>query len=366
MSTPSHTSTASSTSSPSLTKSLATSVARGHTLKPQLWSKKIIFSFIVLLMLSVIVAVGSIFVGSVRLNIHEVILALTGQIPGSDTQLIVRELRLPRIIIGFSVGMMLASSGALLQGLFRNPLVDPGLIGVSSGAGLAASVILILFPSWIEILPFAAFVGALSSTLIIYGLSLLKGGSPVNIILAGLAVNILIGAVLTTLNVIYSDRVQLTVTWFAGRLSGISWSSWWMIAPYMIVGLMLTILAIRPLKIMMLGDELSTSLGFPVRLARFFIIALASLLAGTAVSVAGLLGFVGLIIPHMVRLTISSDYRWVLPFSMLLGGIFVVLSDTFARSLFSFMELPVGVILSALGGPYFLYLFMRGKGTLNV
>src|SRR5699024_2892047 len=215
---------------------------------------------------------------------------------------IVWDLRFPRVLIGLIVGMCLASSGAILQGVMRNPLADPGIIGVSSGAGIAATVIMIIFPAYIALVPLAAFLGALITALLIYILSWKGGTSPVRIILVGVAINAVIGAAMSALMILYSDRVQSVLPWLAGGIAGVGWNQFEMIIYYAIAALLLAIYGIKHIRILRLGDEMAKLLGHNVERTRFFLIILSTLLAGIAVSVAGLIGFVGLVVPHILRI----------------------------------------------------------------
>jgi len=273
------------------------------------------------------------------------------------------NLRLPRVLIGMLVGACLAASGALLQGVMKNPLADPGIIGVSTGGGLAATIAMIVFPQFSYLLPPLAFLGAFITSMVIYMLAWDKGASPLKIILAGFAINALLGAVTNGFMVSYSDRVQAVLPWLAGGLSGRSWHHLEFMAPYAIIGLALSILAIKPANLLLLGDDSAKLLGQKVEVQRFLIISLSSLLAGAAVSVAGLIGFVGLVVPHAIRLLVGNDYRFLLPLSILGGGTLVVLADTIARSWFDPIELPVGILLAGLGAPFFL-LLLKKRGIM--
>ncbi|ACS99468.1 FecCD family ABC transporter permease [Paenibacillus sp. JDR-2] len=296
--------------------------------------------------------------GSVPVALEDIWHALTarGESP-QDT--IVFDLRLPRVLIGLLTGACLAASGAILQGVMRNPLADPGVIGVSSGAGLAAVITMVLLPQFSYLLPAAAFLGALISSVIIYTLSWDKGASPGKIVLAGIALNALIGAVMNGVMVMYSDRIQAVLPWLSGGLNGRSWHHLSFMLPYAAVGLVLSFLAIKPVNLLMLGDDSAKLLGQKVEMQRMLLILLASLLAGTAVSVAGLIGFVGLIVPHAIRLMIGDDYRYLMPASILGGSALVALADTAARTVLDPVELPVGILLAVLGAPFFLYLLRK-------
>lgn len=286
--------------------------------------------------------------------------ALRGQ--GDEVfQTIVVDLRLPRVIIGLFVGACLAASGAILQGVMKNPLADPGIIGVSAGGGLFAIITMLIFPEYGYLLPVAAFFGAFLTTLLIYALAWDKGASTVKIILAGVAMNALLGALMNGVMVLYSDRVQSVLSWLSGGLNGRSWYHLEWMLPYAVLGIILCLFAIKPANIMLLGDDSARLLGKNVELIRLMLILLSSFLAGTAVSVGGLIGFVGLVVPHMIRLLIGEDYRFLLPLSMLGGAALVVYADTAARTLFDPIELPVGILLACLGAPFFLYLLRRRR-----
>ncbi|MEI7025792.1 FecCD family ABC transporter permease [Paenibacillus sp. y28] len=298
--------------------------------------------------------------GSVPISLHDIWAVFTGQSEPMHEKIIM-NLRLPRVIIGLLVGACLAASGALLQGVMKNPLADPGIIGVSAGGGLAAIMAMIVLPQYSYLLPAAAFVGSFITALIIYGIAWDKGASPLKIILAGVAINALLGAVTNGIMVIYSDRVQAVLPWLAGGLSGRSWYHLEFMLPYAAAGLLISFLAIKPSNLLLLGDDSAQLLGQRVERQRFFIIVLSAFLAGTAVSVAGLVGFVGLVVPHAIRLILGDDYRVLLPYSILGGAMLVVLADTIARSWFDPIELPVGVLLAGLGAPFFLFLLKKRR-----
>jgi len=297
--------------------------------------------------------------GAVDISLKEIVSALTGD-KSSANYHIIWNIRLPRIITGALVGINLAISGAILQGVLRNPIADPGIIGVSAGAGLVAVIIMILFPGHTAYVPLGAFLGAMLASMIVYSISWRGGISPLGLILAGVAVASFLGAFLTTLMVFHSDKVQGVINWMAGGLQGRSWGHMQMILPYTAIGSAVSLAIHRHLNILMLGDDIARGLGIRVEMTRLGLIALAAFLAASAVSVAGLLGFVGLIIPHAVRLIVGSDYKYLLPFSAVFGAMLIIWADTAARMAFAPTEIPVGVFMAFLGAPFFLYLLRRG------
>lgn len=325
-------------------------------------AKKRVMTLSILSILLVIVSLASLMIGQVSFTFQEV---WHGIFSTENTleRRIVWDIRFPRILIGMVVGICLAISGAILQGIMKNPLADPGIIGVTSGAGLAATVIMIIYPAYILFLPLAAFLGAFFTALIIYFMSWKGGTSPMRIILVGVAINAVLGAIMSALMLLYSDRVQSVLPWLAGGIAGVGWTQVNMIIYYIVIALVLSLYAIRHIRILRLGDEVAKLLGHHVERSRFFLIVLSTFLAGIAVSVAGLIGFVGLVIPHILRIMIGGDYRYLLPASALGGGLLVVLADTVARSAFNPIELPVGILLSFLGGPFFLYMIQRRGKT---
>lgn len=311
-------------------------------------------------LLLVIVTLHGLAEGSVPISLPEIWAAFTTDSEPLYKQIIM-DLRLPRVIIGMLVGACLAASGALLQGVMRNPLADPGIIGVSAGGGVAAIITMVVLPQFSYLLPISAFLGAFITSVIIYILAWDQGTSPIKIILAGVAINALLGAMTNGLMVVYSDRVQAVLPWLAGGLNGRSWNHLEFMAPYAIAGLMLSFLTIKPANLLLLGDDSAQLLGQKVEIQRVLIILLSSLLAGVAVSVAGLVGFVGLVVPHMMRLLIGEDYHFLLPMSIVGGAALVVFADTAARSWFDPIELPVGILLACVGAPLFLILLKKRR-----
>ena len=316
---------------------------------------------LILLVLAVLACFGgiiSIMKGSVNVPLNEIIAAMTGGSAGMHQQIIL-NIRLPRTIVAGLVGVNLALSGAILQAVMKNPLADPHIIGISAGAGIMGIFIMLLFPDLSWLITPAAFAGAMGAAILIYILAWKNGIQPIRIILAGVAVSAFLGAGISALMIIYSDRVHSALMWMVGGLSARSWPQVMIIWPYTLAGMIFTLLAARHLNILQLGDELAKGLGLRVEHTRLILTAAAALLAASAVSVVGLLGFVGLIVPHAARLMIGSDYRYLLPATIFLGAATVMLSDTFARVAFAPVELPVGIIMAAIGAPFFLFLLRR-------
>ena len=319
------------------------------------WRVSVLLLFLALALLGSFLSLTK---GSSVISLEQIMQILLA--PGNDPQSqIIWNIRMPRTIVGALVGVNLALSGAILQAIMRNPLADPHIIGISSGAGLAGVVIMILFPALEYLITPVAFVGAMLAAVCIYILAWKNGIKPVRIILAGVAVSAFLSAGISGLMIFYSDRVHGALMWMVGGLAARSWPHVHIILPYAIIGLLLAFASAAYLNILQLGDEMARGLGVNVEITRIAMTAIAALLAASAVSVVGLLGFVGLVVPHAARLLIGSDYRLLLPASALLGIAIVTLSDTFARVIFAPIELPVGIIMAFLGAPFFLFLLRR-------
>ncbi|MDR7870506.1 MAG: iron ABC transporter permease [Tissierellaceae bacterium] len=322
--------------------------------------KVMILMFLILSILTFLISVGN---GAVQMSPVKIIQTLLFD-KGSTSYQIIWNVRIPRTIVAALVGINLSLAGVVLQGIMRNPLASPSTIGVSAGAGLVGFIFLILFPQYYYLAPIGSFLGALGATLLIYGLAWNGGVMPTRMILAGVAVSSLFGAGNNALMTFYPDRVSGVLNFMVGGLASITWADLKLILPYTIIcGIILMFLPTR-LNILMLGDEVSTGLGLNVEKTRFVFIILSSFLAGSAVSVVGLLGFVGLMVPHITRILIGSDHKYLLPSCIFTGAIFVMLCDTVSRVIFQPVEVPVGITISAIGAPFFLYI-LKGKGGLS-
>lgn len=317
----------------------------------------ILTAFIALIVLLVVFST----VGSVKLPFKEIIESL---INNDDPMIktIVLQMRLPRNIMAIIIGASLATAGALLQAVMKNPLADPGITGVSSGASVFAIIILLLLPQYTGFLPIVAFIGGAIACLLVYMLAWKNGLSPLRVVLAGVAINAVLGGFISLITTLYSDRIQGALLWLNGSLASKTWGDVKTIAFYGSVGLVLALGCARSANVLNLGDETAANLGFNVNKTRLTLSAVAVFLAGTATAIVGIISFVGLIVPHVSRMIIGSDHKYSLPFTMVLGGIVLLVSDTLARSAFGALEIPVGVVMSIIGGPFFLYL-LRQKGN---
>ena len=319
------------------------------------------YKIIVLAVLELAVAVAFVIgnvVGTMNISVSDIIDTVKGNHSGTANK-VIWNTRLPRMILAGLVGINLALSGSILQGVMKNPLADPSIIGISSGAGLFGIMLLVVFPQWQNFVPIAAFGGAMLAAVIIYILAWKGGIDPTRIVLSGVAVSALFSAGISAILVFYSDRVHGALTFMNGSLSSRSWSEVQTILPYTIIGLILSFFLSDKLNILVLGDDTARGLGLNVELTRLGFTALAALLAASAVSVVGLLGFVGLIVPHSIRLILGNNYRWMFPATALLGASLVMFSDTFARTVMSPTEIPVGIVMAVLGVPFFLYLLRK-------
>ena len=318
-------------------------------------------------------------VGPAGLPLWQVIGALLEKLPWQPrlavppvAVIIVWQVRLPRVILGALVGAMLAGSGAGYQGVFHNPLADPYLLGVAAGGGLGATMIIVTGAS-ATLLPPAAFVGAVVAVTLTYVLGSgagrdvnRTGGTAGAIVLAGVAVGTLLTAVQTYLQQEHSQSLQQIYSWILGGLSLASWSDVVIILPYAAVAAAVLIAHRRLLDVLRVGETEAASLGVDVTRLRLTIVAAATLAAAAAVAVAGLIGFVGLIVPHTVRLTAGASYRVVVPVSMIGGAAFLVLADVVARTVQAPAEVPIGVITAAIGAPFFLFVLRSRRAQQDL
>nr|WP_245638709.1 iron ABC transporter permease [Hydrogenophaga palleronii] len=299
--------------------------------------------------------------------------AVTTAAPGSGADLVFFHIRLPRLVLGLVAGAGLGMAGALMQGLFRNPLADPGLIGVSSGAALAAGTTIVMGHLWFPDMPRAlgswtlvlmAFAGGLAVTVLIYLLSRGEGGTRVGLmLLAGIAVNALAGAGLGLLSFLATDeQLRNLQFWLLGSLGGARWSAVVLVSALVALACALGWRLARPLNALALGEAQAVLLGVPIERVKQTVIVVTALAVGAITASTGIIGFIGLVAPHMVRLVAGPDHRWVLPGSALLGAVLVLLADAVARTLMQPAELPLGVLTALVGVPFFLALLRGAHG----
>ena len=298
-------------------------------------------SFIMLAVLLVLLST----IGSVDLSFNEIIKALIND-DNKVVTTIVYKMRLPRNILAALVGANLAVAGILLQSVMKNPLADPGITGVSTGASVAAIIILLLAPKYTNILPIVAFVGGAIACILVFLMAYKNGIKPGRIVLAEVAVNTILGGVISFLSTMYSDRIQSAMLWLNGSLATKTWVDVNMLFGYSIIALIVSLLLIRSANVLQLGDEAATNLGFNVNLTRLLISGVAVFLAAISTSVVGVISFVGIIVPHISRMIMGSDYKYTIPFSMVLGSIVLLVADTLGRTIGGAIEIPVGVRFS--------------------
>ena len=282
----------------------------------------------------------------------------------ANFHLVIFTFRLPRIILAFLVGAALAASGTIMQGITRNPLADPYLLGVSEGAGLAAVALIVAVKNVpVTLVPWAAFGGALLTASMIYLLAWKNGSStPIRLILIGIAISAVIGSVMTTMLLFGRiDDVQQAYVWLAGSVHGRSWEHVGALGGWLLVFLPIAFVTARNLNIFGLGDDAAKGLGLRVERQRGLLLVVSVALAAAAVAVAGTIGFVGLVAPHVTRRLVGPSHEGLLPVSALFGGALVVLADLIGRWVISPSELPVGIVTAMIGAPYFLYLLYRSR-----
>ncbi len=333
-----------------------------------LLDKRAVITFLILVCLTVLSIIVSAGVGDRFISPLDVGKSLLG-IGSKLDQLVVQSFRMPRILIALLAGICLAAAGSILQGLIRNPLASPDIIGVTGGASVAIVLFILLFSTSSGALivniawqPFAAFAGASITGLVVYALSYKNGVSTFRLILIGIGTSMLAQS-LTTLLMIKGPihRVQQANIWITGSVYGANWSEVYVLGVAAVVLLLLSVLAIRHVNIQGLGEEVAKGVGSKVQLHRLYLLLLSTALTACAVSFAGAIGFVGLIAPHIARRLVGSSFGALLPSASLLGGLLVVLADLIGRSAFAPLEIPAGVFTAAIGAPYFIYLLYKSR-----
>ena len=335
---------------------------------------KHIFIMLLILILLIIAAAS---IGAAKISLKDTGLILASFIPGLnhfiDTSrldpqdiVIISQIRLPRIFLSIFVGMALAAAGVIFQGLFRNPMADPFVIGVSAGAALGATIGLV-FITGVGLLGISttavfALVGALGTTFLVYSIAKTRGKvSVVTLLLSGIALSAMLSAITYFIMIFKVNDIAKVIFWIMGGLTSASWNRFIIMAPLVTVLVVISGFFMRDLNIISLGDKRAVQLGVQTEKVKKIMLVMASFIAAVAVSVSGIIGFVGLITPHILRLIVGPDHKILYPTSAIAGGIVLLMSDTLARTILMPREIPVGIITSIIGVPFFLYLLVRSK-----
>lgn len=316
--------------------------------------------------------------GAQHIGLSEIVRIIAGAVSGAGSEneatgttgIILMQVRLPRVLLGFLVGCCLASVGVALQALLRNPLADPYVLGVSSGAALGAALAVLLGIGTTFLaeaaLPACGFAGGLLALFVVYRMAATYERLPIHsLLLAGVILNAIFSALIMFItSIMEPNRSFGMMAWLMGTLTAPAYPALWMLSLYLLFGLFLLFKQARVLNILALGEESARSLGVDTERTKRFIFVLSALLTGAVVSVSGMIGFIGMVIPHAVRLVIGADHRLLLPASALVGGMFLMGADTLARTLLSPAEIPVGIVTALAGGPFFVYLLVWRKDRL--
>lgn len=323
-------------------------------------NKKHFLAIIFVLLLLLVTTLIALTVGGSTIGFKEVVQLIVQPDEISRTiKIIVLEIRLPRIVGAIIVGATLAVSGTLIKAVMRNPLADTGLLGIQAGASLSAMIVILIIPSFMPVLPLFAFFGGIVAYIILSVLAYKDGIHPLRLVLAGVAVNALFGAFIGVISIYNADKIQNALAWLNGSLASISVQDMQLLVSYGVIGLLIAMFTISKCNLLALDDLTITNLGENLTLIRIVLASISVLLAAISVSIVGIIGFVGLIIPHIATMIVGTNHKIMLPFSMLLGSLFVLLADTLQIIVFSPIEMPVGIIISMVGAPFFLFLLRR-------
>lgn len=325
--------------------------------------------------LTALVAVIAMATGPYQISAERVVLITLSKVPvigdhiaktwTTGEENIVLMVRLPRVLLGLLVGASLGLAGVTTQGIFKNPMADPYIIGVSSGAAFGASLVIVLGLSAILFnagITIGAFIGALAASFVVFNIARIGNKVPVEtLLLSGIAVSSFFSAITSFLMYISGHNLSQIVFWVMGALWNSNWNGVFILTPFLVLSSIIIYAYARDLNILLLGEETAAHLGSNVARIKTILLIVSSLLAAAAVSVSGIIGFVGLIIPHIMRLLVGPDHRVLIPASLLVGAMFLVLADTFSRTIVQPTEMPVGIVTAVIGAPFFIYLLMRKK-----
>jgi iron complex transport system permease protein len=319
------------------------------------------YKMIAVLLLFIVALLISIVYGAADIRVIDVWLSLASNVEGSDIS-IIREIRLPREVAAVLVGAALSIAGAMMQGMTRNPLADPGLLGLTAGANAALAVAIVLFPTlhYFGVMV-VCFLGAAIGAMMVFGISAVKRGgfSPFKIILAGAAVSAFLQAISEGIGIYFKVSKDVSM-WTAGGLIGTTWEQLQMVVPFMVVSMLIAFGLSRQLTILSLNEEVAVGLGQKTTQIKTVLFVIIVLLAGASVALVGNMAFIGLMVPHMVRGMVGTDYRYILPMSAFVGAILMLFADTLARTINAPWETPIVAIISVMGLPFFLLIIRKG------
>ncbi len=324
--------------------------------------KRTLWVTMLLALATIIVAIISTGMGEMNISPIEVVKVLLG-IGGEQETLIVQEFRLPRIVVGFLVGAALAVAGAILQGLVRNPLAAPDILGITGGASITAVAYLLFFETMsIKWLPGAAFTGATLVSLLLYALAWKKGVTPLRLVMIGVGLKIVTSAMVTLLITFSPFLLQnRAVLWLTGSIYGSAWSDVTMIGPWVVILIFLSVIMTGRVNVQQLGSDIATSVGNSVNRDNFMLLLICTALTGTAVAVGGEISFVALLAPHISKQLVGPSFGSVLPVSIFVGALILLIADLIGRMAFAPLDIPVGVFTSAIGAPFFIYLLYKKR-----
>ncbi len=321
---------------------------------------KIILSLLVSLLLTLILSIG---LGSTLVPLSEIIQTLVGQ-GSKQYDFIILSLRLPRVLVALLIGAALGVSGAILQGVIRNPLASPDIIGITNGAAFAATAFIVYLGGSVSIkhLPLAAIAGATTVSVLIYLLAWKKGVSPFRLVLIGIGMSTAMGS-LTTFMIVVTNAYTAAeaYVWLTGSIYAASMQKFYILLPFVVIFIFLAVVLSRNVTIQELGDDVATSLGSRVQLQRFLLVFISVILAGAAVAIGGAIGFVGLIAPHISRKLVGASFGSLIPTAALVGALLVALADLIGRTAFQPYDVPAGIFTAAIGAPFFIYLIYRNR-----
>lgn len=333
---------------------------------PKSSAKKSLVFFTVLFLLLIASLFVSVFFGSTSTSVIQAVKAFFSGDFQDTAYRIIFHVRLPRVAAAVLAGSALSVSGIIIQAVLNNAMAAPNIIGVNAGAGFAAIILIAIFPAALNLLPFVAFFGAMAACLCIYAIAAKTGASRMTITLVGIAVSSILTAGINTVKTVFPDSILNANTFSVGGIAGVAYNRLSPACYIIFIVLLLSFLLAKDIDVLNLGEETAKSLGMNVGAMRFFLLVLASALAGSAVSFAGLLGFVGLVVPHIMRRFVGTNHRLLIPAGALGGAILVLLCDLAGRIIFAPYEVPVGIILSFVGGPFFIMLILtKRKGRVE-